>query len=181
MTKFLYFCFASCPETLVDDSSALGLMIDQSPEEDGVRDSHLPRGLAARPPRAPPRRRGAGVPASGLARPPPTPPLPPPHAPPPPMPPPRGRPAEERVKPRGSAAAGVVSPAPTTLRMRLARKPARERRERGCAAARPPERLVQAARLPPARRHRRRIHGTSCLCALAAATAVGMLTLRVPG
>ena len=27
--KFLYFCFASCLETFVDDDSALGLMIDQ--------------------------------------------------------------------------------------------------------------------------------------------------------
>jgi len=29
VTKFLYFCFASCLETFVDDDSALGLMIDQ--------------------------------------------------------------------------------------------------------------------------------------------------------
>ena len=28
VTKFLYFCFASCPDTFVDDT-ALGLMIDQ--------------------------------------------------------------------------------------------------------------------------------------------------------
>ena len=108
------------------------------------------------------------------------------------------------MKPRGSAAAGVVSPALGSeagrgrLKARAAAAShaaasasshaiaaATPQRRRGVpparagrAAARPPERLVHAARSPPARRHRRRIHVTSRLRALAAATAVGMLTPR---